>query len=208
MPPCTDHWLLPYTDWCFQIIYLNSWCNWQSCLYFCLGCIIEEGADYSGHDILQKKVENQDDCAQLSFATESSNFWSYNPLEKDCWVKTARTVRLIHSSRVSGNSECGIDGQIHIHYLPNGKHGKNSSKNCKLDMTDMTNQENQLNQLLLVLQIRHQACKKMTSWKKLYKKSQNVHTNPKIFTHIISTFFIHQWVRHSFTQAVKNVLKF
>ena len=55
--------------------------------------MIEEKIDYRGNDIKQggvKVVENQQACANLAVANEKAKFWTYNTMNKKCYIKTAK----------------------------------------------------------------------------------------------------------------------
>ena len=83
-------------------------------MFLILGCIIEEKTNYYGNGIEigngQTKfveVENQEACARLSFSTDGSLFWTYNPTTLRCWVKTSKSGSAAAPESVSGNRECG-----------------------------------------------------------------------------------------------------
>ena len=81
----------------------------------CATCVVEENTDYSGFDIDiggtgpwgSTVVNDQDACAQLSFSTAGSLFWTYNPSENLCWVKSGKSATQATQGIVSGNRECG-----------------------------------------------------------------------------------------------------
>ena len=75
--------------------------------------------DYRGNNI--KKVgkifvASQEACAELSFRTDGSSFWTYQPSTKRCWPKTSKSGRISMDNVVSGNDECGkpsASGQVY-----------------------------------------------------------------------------------------------
>ena len=81
----------------------------------CATCVVEENTDYSGFDIDiggtgpwgSTVVNDQDACAQLSFSTAGSLFWTYKPSENLCWVKSGKSATQATQGIVSGNRECG-----------------------------------------------------------------------------------------------------
>ena len=77
-----------------------------------LGCIIEELVGYYDPSFAiggkyATKVGSQDDCARLSLATHGSYFWSYVPLNGNCYVKATNLDPRPNAYAVSGNRECG-----------------------------------------------------------------------------------------------------
>ena len=77
-----------------------------------LGCIIEELVGYYDPSFViggkyATKVGSQDDCARLSLATHGSYFWSYVPVNGDCYVKATNLDPRPNAYAVSGNRECG-----------------------------------------------------------------------------------------------------
>ena len=91
----------------------------------CATCVVEENTDYSGFDINiggtgpggSTVVNDQEACAQLSFSTAGSLFWTYKPSENLCWVKSGKSVTQATQGIVSGNKECGrgkIEGKHEI----------------------------------------------------------------------------------------------
>merc|ERR1711974_216881 len=74
------------------------------------GCMIEKNIDYRGNEKgARAKVENQKACAKLSLSRDGA-FWTYQPSTKICWPKTSKAGRMAMENVVSGNIECGKDG--------------------------------------------------------------------------------------------------
>ena len=74
-----------------------------------LGCIIDEGTDYSGNDIPKKRkpTKDQQECADFSASTPGGLFWTWNKKNKMCYVKSANSKKNKAGIAVSGNRECG-----------------------------------------------------------------------------------------------------
>ena len=76
------------------------------------GCIIEEQIGYYDANIAinglsYTLVEDQNACARLSLKTHGSYFWSYVPVNGDCYVKATNLDPRPNAYAVSGNRECG-----------------------------------------------------------------------------------------------------
>merc|ERR1711909_140562 len=78
------------------------------------GCVIEEKTGYAGNDIKQgdkpfkEDVEDQKACAKLAAANKKAKFWTYNPSNKKCFIKTSKAGKKPSKTSVSGNRECGL----------------------------------------------------------------------------------------------------
>ena len=74
------------------------------------GCIIEEGIDYEGNDLLEKPVESQKACSDLCASTGGGLFWTWTP-SGVCHVKKSDSGRKAEGPGfVSGNHQCGTGG--------------------------------------------------------------------------------------------------
>ena len=73
------------------------------------GCHIEYATNYHGNDILNKRVDTLQACANLCSSTSRGRFWTWNKDgDKNCLVKTSDSGRVHHATHaVSGNKECG-----------------------------------------------------------------------------------------------------
>ena len=74
------------------------------------GCIVEEGTDYGGHDLPKKnkKTGSQQECARFSALTPGGLFWTWNKVNKICYVKSSNAGKRKVGHAVSGN-KCGPD---------------------------------------------------------------------------------------------------
>ena len=77
------------------------------------GCVIEEQVNYAVHNLggdnaVSTVQENPQACAEKCVATEGGLFWTYNLLEKECWIKTSDSERRYHQDVVSGSRACGL----------------------------------------------------------------------------------------------------
>ena len=72
------------------------------------GCHIEYAMNYIGNDILHKRVDTLQACANLCSSTYGGLFWTWNKDgDKNCWVKTSDSGRVHAPHAVSGSRECG-----------------------------------------------------------------------------------------------------
>ena len=80
--------------------------------YMFLGCSTEKNIDYHGNDISGKVVlESMQACADLCASTPGGLFWTYSPTNKHCYVKSSNSGRTANAHSVSGNRECGSEGE-------------------------------------------------------------------------------------------------
>ena len=69
--------------------------------------MIEEKTGYQGNDIkIEEDLEDQKACAKLT--NEKAKFWTYNPSNKKCFIKTSKAGKKPSKTSVSGNRECGL----------------------------------------------------------------------------------------------------
>ena len=68
--------------------------------------------DYSGENIKNKIVKNQDECAKFCAETKGALFWTYFDKIKRCWVKRANSKKIPDVRLVSGNRQCGLTGNF------------------------------------------------------------------------------------------------
>ena len=89
----------------------NSPAHWNQ-KYMFLGCSTEKNIDYHGNDISGKVVlESMQACADLCASTPGGLFWTYSPTNKHCYVKSSNSGRTANAHSVSGNRECGSEGE-------------------------------------------------------------------------------------------------
>jgi hypothetical protein len=82
---------------------------------FFTGCIFEEGVDYSGntiHGMANIPVTDQHDCSHLCAAENSCNFWTFQPSDNCCWLKTSDSGKQAYQDLNSGSKACGGTGKI------------------------------------------------------------------------------------------------
>ena len=81
--------------------------------YLFLGCLIEDGIDYHGHDLpgKMKETANLQECAEYSASIAGGLFWTWAKDSKICYVKSSNSGREMQANRVSGNRACGIAGE-------------------------------------------------------------------------------------------------
>ena len=61
----------------------------------------------------------QQACAELAAATDGALFWTYKSFQNRCYVKKTNGGRRyqLYAGLVSGNRECGVTGEDHLHTL-------------------------------------------------------------------------------------------
>ena len=92
------------------------------------GCIIEDGMNYEGSNILEKPVESQKACSDLCASTAGGLFWTWAP-SGVCHVKNSDSGRkdfpdflsglqeiLQEKGFASGNRQCGAGGMYFLLY--------------------------------------------------------------------------------------------
>ena len=83
------------------------------------GCIIEEGIDYEGSNILEKPVESQKACSDLCASTAGGLFWTWAP-SGVCHVKNSdsgwKDLKWMEKGFASGNRQCGAGGMYFLLY--------------------------------------------------------------------------------------------
>ena len=76
-----------------------------------LGCVTEQNIDYNGNDIANQVLESVQACADLCASTPGGLFWTYSPTNKHCYIKSSNSGRTANAHSVSGNRECGSEGE-------------------------------------------------------------------------------------------------
>jgi len=74
------------------------------------GCVTEKNIDYLGNDIAVGVTESHQECANwcLTMEISNGNFWTWDPRDKGCYIKSSSSGRKHHSVTISGNRECGV----------------------------------------------------------------------------------------------------
>ena len=83
------------------------------------GCIIEDGMNYEGSNILEKPVESQKACSDLCASTGGGLFWTWAP-SGVCHVKNSdsgwKDLKWMEKGFASGNRQCGAGGMYFLLY--------------------------------------------------------------------------------------------
>ena len=78
------------------------------------GCLIEKNIDYLGSDLIAGVTESDQECAARCLTTSNGNFWTWDPRDKNCYIKNSSSGRKHHSATISGNRECGVGGYLNL----------------------------------------------------------------------------------------------
>ena len=78
------------------------------------GCLIEKNIDYLGSDIILGVTESDQECAARCLTTTNGNFWTWDPRDKNCYIKNSSSGRKHHSATISGNRECGFGRYLNL----------------------------------------------------------------------------------------------
>jgi hypothetical protein len=76
-----------------------------------------DGYDYAGSDIRSSAASSADHCATLCAEDTDCKFWTYNRVQRHCYLKYSDAGKTAKSSDVSGNKACGGTTGIY-HFLP------------------------------------------------------------------------------------------
>ena len=79
---------------------------------YILGCNIEEGMKYAGHNLYPARGKTQDECAALCFHEPECHFWTHNAASSKCWLKKSdkgKSPSTFGSN--SGQKACGLKGR-------------------------------------------------------------------------------------------------
>ena len=71
------------------------------------GRCVEYGISYWGNEIESMgNIQHWSDCAKRCSDHRNCSYWTWNQIEKYCYLKTSDAGRVVHDNEMSGSYEC------------------------------------------------------------------------------------------------------